>query len=91
MAIIVFFAVVLIVGMYMTVLFSLKPNGIKGIVSGLIPSIALSIVTWYIKKKLQNSHFNIAAKHQGSGRFVNERSRASCVDSDEHTELLPGE
>ena len=53
MLITVFGAVMLIVIMYMILFFSLKLTGISGIVTGLIPSIALSAVSLYIKKRLQ--------------------------------------
>ena len=52
MLIIVFGAVMLIVIMYMVLFFSLKLTGISGIITGLIPSIALSAVSWYIKNRL---------------------------------------
>ena len=38
---------------YLTVIFSLNLSGISGIVTGLVPSIALSATSWYIKKRLQ--------------------------------------
>ena len=57
--IIVFGAVMLIVIMYMVILFSLKLTGIGGIITGLIPSIALSAVSWYIKKRLQREEVRV--------------------------------
>ena len=52
MLVTVFGAVMLIVVMYMIIFFSLKLTGISGIATGLVPSIALSAATWYIKNKL---------------------------------------
>ena len=57
--IIVFGAVMLIVIMYMVIFFSLKLTGISGIITGLIPSIALSAVSWYIKKRLQREEARV--------------------------------
>ena len=51
----VFGAVILLVVMYMVIFFSLKLTGVRGIVTGLIPSIALSAASWYIKKRLQKA------------------------------------
>ena len=56
---IVFGAVMLIVIMYMVIFFSLKLTGISGIITGLIPSIALSAVSWYIKKRLQREEARV--------------------------------
>ena len=52
MFMIVFPAIVLMVLMYTIVIISLNLRGVTGIVTGLIPSIALSAVSWYIRKKL---------------------------------------
>ena len=57
--IIVFGSVMLIVIMYMVLFFSLKLTGISGIITGLIPSIALSAVSWYIKKRLQREEARV--------------------------------
>ena len=48
----VFTAVMLLVIMYMIAFFSLKLEGFTGIVTGLIPSIALSATDWFIKNRL---------------------------------------
>ena len=54
MLISVFGAVALMVVMYnMIIVFSLNLKGVAGIVTGLIPSIALSAAPWYIKKRLE--------------------------------------
>ena len=52
---IVFSAVIIMIAMYSFLYISLRPSGLNGIVAGLLPSIALSAVSWYIKKKLLNS------------------------------------
>ena len=54
----VFGAVALIVVVYMIVFFSLNLKGVSGIVTGLIPSIALSAASWYIKKRLLERALN---------------------------------
>ena len=48
----VFVALILLIAIYMTIVFSLKLQGVSGIVTGLIPSIVLSSISWYIKKRL---------------------------------------
>ena len=54
----VFGAVALIVVVYMIVFFSLNLKGFTGILAGLIPSIALSAASWYIKKRLLERALN---------------------------------
>ena len=54
----VFGAVALIVVVYMIVFFSLKLQGFSGILTGLIPTIALSAASWYIKKRLLQRALN---------------------------------
>ena len=51
----VFSALVLMIVSYMIIVFSLNLQGVSGIVTGLIPSIALSSISWYIKKRLFNN------------------------------------
>ena len=53
----VFGAVALIV-VYMIAFFSLNLKGVTGIVTGLIPTIALSAASWYIKKRLLERALN---------------------------------
>ena len=48
----VFGAVALIVVVYLIIFFSLKLKGFTGVLAGLIPSIALSAASWYIKNRL---------------------------------------
>ena len=54
----VFGAVALIVVVYMIVFFSLRLQGFSGILTGLIPTIALSAASWYIKKRLLERALN---------------------------------
>ena len=54
----VFGAVALIVVVYMILFFSLNLKGVTGIVTGLIPTIALSAASWYIKKRLLERALN---------------------------------
>ena len=54
----VFGAVALIVVVYMIVFFTLKLQGFTGVLAGLIPSIALSAASWYIKKRLLQRALN---------------------------------
>ena len=48
----VFGALMLLIAIYIIIVFSLKLKGVSGIVTGLIPSIILSSISWYIKKRL---------------------------------------
>ena len=48
----VFSALVLMIVSYMIIVFSLNLQGVSGIATGLIPSIALSSISWFIKKRL---------------------------------------
>ena len=54
----VFGAVALIVVVYLIVFFSLRLQGFSGVLTGLIPSIALSAASWYIKKRLLERALN---------------------------------
>ena len=47
-----FSAVMLLLVIYMIMIFTLNLTGIVGIATGLVPSVALSAASWYIKKKL---------------------------------------
>ena len=47
--------------LYMIIVLSLNLQGVSGIVTGLIPSIALSSISWYIKKRLlTKGHTNLS-------------------------------
>ena len=92
MLITVFGAVMLIVIMYMILFFSLKLTGISGIVTGLIPSIALSAVSWYIKKRLQREEARVRSTSSPDSEEYEVTDEMTVnggdseVDSDEHQE-----
>ena len=52
----VFTAVLLLVIIYMITISSMNLKGFTGIVTGIMPSIALSAVSWYIRKILKERH-----------------------------------
>ena len=96
MVLTVFGGVMLIVIVYMIIVFSLKLSGIKGVVTGLIPSIVLSAASWYIKKRLHRDESkpnNSAAYGAAAGSVNDERSRDARESSDDDTaeqrRLLP--
>ena len=90
MLISVFGAVALMVVMYMIIVFSLNLKGVAGILIGLIPSIALSAGTFYIKTKLlKRSLSQTRQDHASPGahdKCINDRGKD--VTNDE-TMLLP--
>ena len=51
---ILFPALILLIVMCIMIVFSLNLQGLTGIVTGLIPSAALSAASWYLKKRLEN-------------------------------------
>ena len=84
----VFPAVMLIVVMYTIVVMSLNLKGLTGIVTGLIPSIALSAASWYIKKRLvkEMSQSNTAtnqSQYGTTGGTVNDGEREETEDNSE--------
>ena len=96
MLITVFPAVMLMVIMYMVIVFSLDLKGVAGIVTGLIPSIALSAASWYIKKRLEKevSQSNTATSQLpqsgATGEAMNDGEREETEDStDDRQMLLP--
>ena len=96
MLISVFGAVTLMVVMYMIIVFSLNLKGVAGIVTGLIPSIALSAASWYIKKRLekeirQSSTATSQLPQYGTtGEAMNDGEREETEDNtDDRQMLLP--
>ena len=96
MLISVFGAVALMVVMYMIIVFSLNLKGVAGIVTGLIPSIALSAASWYIKKRLEKKvgQSNIATsmlpQYGTTGEAMNDGEREETEDNtDDRQMLLP--
>ena len=90
----VFPAVMLMIVMYMIIVFSLNLQGVTGIVTGLIPSIALSAASWYIKKKLEKgpNQPNTDTGDPAYGtisRTVNTERRESDDTSDDERLLQP--
>ena len=90
MLISVFGAVALMVVMYMIIVFSLNLKGVAGILIGLIPSIALSAGTFYIKTKLLKRALGQTRQDHASpgahDKCINDRGKN--VTNDE-TMLLP--
>ena len=85
-------AVTLMVIIYMTIVFSLKLQGFSGILTGLIPTIALSAASWYIKTKLLQRALRQTNQDRsrpgGSDKCINDREREEITD-DDHKMLLP--
>ena len=87
----IFGAVGLMIVVYMTIFFSLRLHGFSGIVTGLIPSIALSAASWYIKKRLERglSQPNTDTTQPEYGATAGTVSDGENNDSDEQRMLLP--
>ena len=64
MLISVFGAVGMIVVLYLILILSLRLEGFSGVLTGLIPTIALSAASWYIKKRLLKRAFNPPTQDQ---------------------------
>ena len=88
---IIFGAVGLMVVVYMIIFFSLRLHGFSGIVTGLIPSIALSAASWYIKKRLERglSQPNTDTTQPEYGATAGTVNDGENNDSDEQMMLLP--
>ena len=82
----VFGAVALIVVVYLIIFFTLKLQGFTGVLAGLIPSIALSAASWYIKKRLLERALNRSniPDQPECGATINDRE----VENDQRM-LLP--
>ena len=87
----IFGAVGLTFVVYMTIFFSLRLHGFSGIVTGLIPSIALSAASWYIKKRLERglSQPNTDTTQPEYGATAGTVNDGENNDSDEQRMLLP--
>ena len=87
----VFGALMLLVAIYMIIVFSLHLQGVGGIVTGLIPSIVLSSISWYIKKTIfqeQNTSSSSSDMSQlptEYGTIINENEKLE----DESRKILP--
>ena len=78
----VFPAIMLMVVIYMIIVFSLNLKGVTGILTGLIPSIALSAASWYIRKRLlknEASRSNIQDQ-PANDEVINNREREDVDD-----------
>ena len=67
---------------YMIIVFSLNLKGVTGILTGLIPSIALSAASWYIRKRLlknEASRSNIQDQ-PANDEVINNREREDVDD-----------
>ena len=88
----VFGAVGLLVVVYLIIFFSLNLQGFSGILTGLIPTIALSAASWYIKTKLLQRALRPTNQDRsrpgGSDKCINDREREEITD-DDHKMLLP--
>ena len=93
MLLIIFCAVILIVAVYVTIITSLKPKGVIGFLTTLIPSLGLSAAGWLIKKKLQSevqSHQQ-ASDYGATGQSLNDGGREdkeNSEDTEEQKHLL---
>ena len=87
----IFGALGLMVVVYMIIFFSLRLHGFSGIVTGLIPSIALSAASWYIKKRLERglSQPNTDTTQPEYGATAGTVNDGENNDSDEQRMLLP--
>ena len=89
-----------LVHMYMLLyIMILTPSGLTGILAGLLPSVGVSVASWYIKKKIlitrQSSSKTPAARQLEYGTTsepVNdgeEDSAGGTGDGDEYQKLMP--
>ena len=93
----VFTSVMLLVVMYMIAFFSLKLEGFTGIVTGLIPSIALSATSWFIKNRLvrERNYPNTTTglSHYGiTGMSINNDDDEEGIQTEDNTDdqnLIP--
>ena len=93
----VFTSVMLLVVMYMIAFFSLKLEGITGIVTGLIPSIALSVTSWFIKNRLvrERNYSNTTAgqtEYGITGMSINNDDDEEVIQTEDNTDdqnLIP--
>ena len=93
--VIIFPAIVLTLVMYTMIIISLNLRGVTGIVTGLIPSIALSAASWYLKNRLvkevsQSNTGTSMSQYTTTDGAVNDGEREETGDnSDDQRMLLP--
>ena len=87
---IIFCAVILIVAVYVIIITSLKPKGVIGFLTTLIPSLGLSAAGWFIKKKLQSElqPNQQASGYRATGQSLNDGRRENSEDTEEQRHLL---
>ena len=91
----VFTSVMLLVVMYMIAFFSLKLEGFTGVVTGLLPSIALSATSWFIKNRLVRernySNTTTGQSHYGiTGMSINNDDEViQTEDNTDDQDLIP--
>ena len=90
---IIFCAVILIVTVYVIIITSLKPKGVVGFATSLIPSLGLSAAGWLIKKKLQSEvqSRQQASDYGATGQSLNDggrEDRENSEDTEEQRHLL---
>ena len=89
----VFVSVVLMLVLYMIIVFSLNLKGVTGIVTGLIPSLALSAASWFIRtleRRLGHKTANGVSGCGERGRALNGGERMELEDAaDSHRLLQP--
>ena len=93
MFMIVFPAIMLILVMHTFVIIYLNLKGVTGIVTGLVPSIALSAASWYIKKRLKKevSQSNTATSQlqcEPTDGAVNDGERGETEDNTDDQRML---
>ena len=94
-----FCAITLVVAMYMILYTFLTPSGLTRILAGLLPSVGISVASWYIKKKLLNTRQSssktpaaIQLEYGTTSEPVNdgeEDSAGGTGDGDEYQKLMP--
>ena len=84
--IVVFGALMLLIALYMVIVFTLELRGLSGIVTGIIPSIVLSSISWYIKKKLFTEEHNTSSN---MSQLPAENETIINGNENESTTLLP--
>ena len=90
MLLIIFCAVILIVAVYVIIITSLKPKGVIGFLTTLIPSLGLSAAGWFIKKKLQSEiqSRQQALDYGATGLSLNDGGREDRENSEDTGDKL---
>ena len=78
----VFSALMLLIAIYIIIVFSLKLQGVSGIVTGLIPSIILSSISWYIKKRLLTKGHTTSSSSSDRSELQTEPGTSDGAEND---------